>query len=317
MYRITDWQPSSFDDVVGQEVIKKKILTTLSAAARTGTNPPHILLLGARGTGKTTIARCIASYLNTELRGPFNAADLSKEKLLRIIFSIREYNIVFIDEIHELKPALQSLLNSVLQDFTFATLIRKNNKMKEIVVEIPPFSLVAATTDPHRLLNSFRSRFLRIYLQDYSKHEITILLKKIMDKFKNEYDDAALELIAYHAQNPRDAISLLKFACDYAITQDAEKLSYDIVVNALRTFQYTQGLDDIHISYMKKLYKYGTLSLKALSSMLNLSENTVTKDIEPVLLEKGFLKITTKGRSLTNRGRRILQKTLGGFGAER
>lgn len=299
--------PLSFAGYIGQERAKKSLSISIAAAKKTGKPLAHLMLCASYGIGKTTLANIIAA----EMGVPFfsvNATNLKDVKALSLYFAgLERSGIVFIDEIHALKKEVQTVLLSIMTDFS-VNLIDEEGKEQRF--EVPPFTLIGATTQAGELLKPFLNRFTVIELEDYTEEEILALVKSKFAQLGFEATEEAVSEIARRCRGiPRTAENYVKGTVDIAITHDSKQ------VTAEDTDIYFElhDIDDLGLTAGdRKLLRIlaeaeRPYALVTLAAKSGIQEEEIEFRYEPYLLKTGLIEKTERGRVLTEKGRAYLQ----------
>lgn len=305
---INPYRPSSFDEFIGQENIISNLKIYIKAAKLRDTSLDHTLLVGHAGVGKTSLAYLIAKELGQNII-IINANSIEKAKDIIIALSkLNEGDVLFIDEIHALNKNCEEVLYSAMEDFYINLNIKNNLKRDIMKFELPPFTLIGATTKIEELSKPLLDRFsITFNLSTYSEDEITKILLNIEKKHNIKFDIEALsEISSVSRLVPRIAINYLKRIYDFAIAENVLSISKDYVQNVLKKMGIKKyGLNNLDIKYLKMLhdeYHNHPVGINTITSYLNENQKTIEEMIEKYLIEIGFIKKTNKGRVITNKG---------------
>lgn len=297
------FRPKTLNDFIGNEAIKNCTEIQLKAANLRNKPLGHILNQGPYGCGKTTLADIISSMMNSTLHS-INAASLkTKKHLLELVCKIKYRDVVFIDEIHRLDISLEEFLYPIMEDFEFSLPRPSGGKSAFETIKVPPFTLIGATTDIGLISGPFMSRFkIHNYLEPYTVSDlakITTMNAKKLDL--NITSDAVLEIARRSRMTPRIANSRLDWINDYRIAHNITNISRSDVIAAMEM----QRIDSDGLEYNDRKYlavlksmNFRPLGVKSISSMTGLSEDTITKYIEPYLIAIGKIEISKTGRML-------------------
>ncbi len=305
-------RPGNFDDYVGQENIKKNLSILIRAAKERGHMPEHILFYGPPGLGKTTLAHVIAKETGANLKTTSGPTIERVGDLAAILTNLSPGDILFIDEIHRLNKMIEEVLYPVMETGKLDIMIGKGPAARTIALDLPPFTLVGATTRFGMLSAPLRSRFSggTFRLEFYTPEEISTILKRSSDILGIKLDHAYLAHIAERSRStPRIANYLLRRVRDYAqihkkdISADAIKEAFDLL-----------GLDEMGLSgndrailnAVAKKFGGGPVGIKNLAAATGEDEGTIEDVIEPYLIQIGFLERTPRGRVITQKGKGYL-----------
>ncbi len=290
-------RPESLKDLIGQTDILDRIGLIIKSAQSRSAVMDHMLLYGCRGTGKTTIANCIANEMGCEIQVANGANLNSIKRLLPYIGAIKENSILFIDEIHRLPTSCQEFLYPVVEDYRLDI---KKDETTKIELDIPKFTLIGATTDYGQLTPPMIDRFTyKMCLQKYSEEELSQLIFQNSSKLGVDITEKQCIIIAEVSRGiPRVANSYLKSCRDYIVANSIQKVTSDIIKEALNKFGvYQEGLVIEDIQYLDALRKFGKpVGIQTLVSTLDIDKETIEHTIEPYLLQKGMIVKTSKGR---------------------
>lgn len=307
-------RPGNFSEFIGQKKIIDNLLVYIKSSVLKDTSLDHMLLVGAPGLGKTSLAYLIAHELNRNII-VINANSIERAKDIIVLLSkINEGDIVFIDEIHALNKNVEEILYSAMEDFYINLNVKDNTKKNFVKFSLPPFTLIGATTKQHSVSKPLLDRFgINFYFEDYSVDDIAMIIKNYCSKFKiNITSDAIYEIALISRQIPRIAINYIKRIDDHKVIKNIKVINKSFVRRILKKIGVNVcGLTDLDIRYLNLLYatfNKTTVGLTTISGYLNEDEKTITEIIEPYLLKNGFVKKTPKGRIITDDGEKMLSK---------
>lgn len=305
---INPLRPNNFDEFVGQEQIINNLKVYIKAAKMKDTSLDHTLLVGHAGAGKTSLAYIIAKELGQKII-VINANSIEKPKDIIIALSkLNEGNILFIDEIHALNKNTEEVLYSAMEDFYINLNIKNDTKKDILKYELPPFTLIGATTKVEELSKPLLDRFsITFNLVSYTYKDISKILFNISKRLDFNYTNDALDKISSVSRLiPRIAINYLKRINDYALTNSIKLIDKDFAINVLNKLGIKKyGLNNLDIRYLKMLhyeYKDKPIGINTISSYLNESIKTIEDMVEKYLIEISFIRKTSKGRLITNKG---------------
>ena len=302
-------RPSAWDDYIGQDQIKANLHILLTAAKNRGQSPEHVLFYGPAGLGKTTLAHLISKEIGTSLKVTSGPAIERVGDLASILTNLSAGDILFIDEIHRLNRAIEEVLYPAMESGRLDIIIGKGPSARTVQLELPPFTLVAATTRIALLSSPLRSRFSggTFRLDFYTDNDIFSIIKRSAKILGVEHHDEALEEIAKRSRfTPRTANYLLKRARDYAEINNAP-LSLDTAHKALELLGVdAKGLTPIDrklLSLIAHKFNGGPVGLSTLAASLSEDPATIEEVHEPYLLQLGFIERSPRGRVITSSGR--------------
>ena len=304
-------RPNSLKDFVGQPLVCENLKVFIEAAKKRGEALDHVLLFGPPGLGKTTLASIIAKELGVGFRAT-SAPMISKSgDLAAILTNLERNDVLFIDEIHRLNPAIEEVLYSAMEDFQLDLIIGEGPSARSVRIDLQPFTLVGATTRSGLLTTPLRERFgIPLRLDFYSPEE----LKKIVIRGAHLLgmpisDDGAMEVAKRSRGTPRVAGRLLRRVRDFGAMADASEVDNKIADKALRRLDVDKyGLDAFDRRYLQCIaVNYGgPVGADTLAAALSEERDTIEEVIEPFLLKLGFLQRTPRGRVISDSGREYL-----------
>ena len=299
-------RPDSFDEYIGQTDVKENIKVFVKAAKIRNTNLDHVLLYGPPGLGKTTLAHIIANELGSNIKTASGPTIEKSGDLAAILSTLEPNDVLFIDEIHRIPRYIEEILYSAMEDFKLDIIIGGEGQSRSIKIDLPPFTLVGATTRAGDLSSPLRDRFgIVSKLNYYTEDEITEIIKRsarVLDLTIEE--DAARELANRCRRTPRIANRLLKRVSDFALVKGDGTITIDITKYALDSLKVDKlGLDEVDYELLKTIiYKFngGPVGVEAVAASIGEEVSTIEDVCEPYLLQIGYLKRTPRGRIVTD-----------------
>lgn len=308
-------RPSSFEDYVGQEKIKSNLAIAIAAAKKRADVLDHVLFYGPPGLGKTTLAHIIAAQMGAAIK--VTAAPMIEKAgdLAAILTNLQSGDVLFIDEIHRLSPAIEEVLYSAMEDFRLDIIIGSGPAAQTIKIDIPHFTLIGATTRAGMISAPLRDRFgMQFRLQFYTHAELARIVQIASVKLgKESVADASAEIARRSRGTPRIALRLLRRIRDFAEVRDEGAISHDRAREGLEALGVDeQGFDEMDIKYLGILFdaKRRALGLSTIAAALSEDEGTIEDVIEPYLLANGYIEKTAKGRIATDKAREALGRVL-------
>lgn len=299
----TSWtishRPQSFTEFIWQAPIKSVLQTAIESAKLREAPLGHILFSGSSGFGKTTLATIISQQMNTNIKVVTGYALTKPSELVSLLNSLESWDILFIDEIHRIKPTLEEVLYIAMEDFVIDMLMPE---WWSIRLPINPFTLVWATTKPESLSQPMKNRFIyHFHFMDYDLEEKKTILDRYLQHYQVNYEPDLLEkFVQKVASVPREIHNLVIKIRDYLISRQLPILTSKDREEFLKHSQIDDwGMMPIHKKYLDILSDFDRpVGVKTLAVQLWVSEKNLEEDIEPLLLKLGKIEKTTKGRSL-------------------
>ena len=297
-------RPSSFDEYIGQEKIKKNLQIFIQASLKRGESLDHVLLFGPPGLGKTTLANIIASKMNANLKTTAAPMIEKSGDLAAILTNLEEGDILFIDEIHRLSPAIEEILYPAMEDFRLDIIIGSGPAAQTIKLDLPKFTLIGATTRAGMISSPLRDRFgMHFRMQFYNETELSQIIKKASDKLNKPcHDDASIELAKRSRGTPRIALRLLKRVRDFADVEDEDDITLKRAKYALDELGVDdKGFDEMDMKLINLLLESmgKPIGLGTIAATLSEDEGTIEDVIEPYLIANGYIEKTARGRVAT------------------
>lgn len=300
-------RPSTLNDYVGQGELKENLDIFMKAAKMRGEALDHVLLYGPPGLGKTTMAYIIASEMGTNIKTTSGPAIEKSGDLAAVLSTLEKGDVLFIDEIHRIPRFIEEILYSAMEDFKLDIIVGNDSSSRSITIDLPPFTLVGATTRAGDLTGPLRDRFgivsrLNFYTDDELK-DIVIRTSHVLECPIDE--DAAYELARRSRGTPRIANRLFKRVRDYALVMGKGHIDIEVTKMALEKLKVDDfGLDATDYNLLRAIierFNGGPVGLDALASSIGEEASTIEDVYEPYLLQNGFLKRTNRGRMVTEK----------------
>ena len=300
-------RPSTLDEFIGQEETKEKLRIYLAAAKNREEPLDHVLLQGPPGLGKTTLAQIIAGELGVDIRISSGPAIEKAGDLAAILTNMRPHDVFFIDEIHRLRRNVEEIMYPAMEDYKIDIILGEGPNAQSLRIDLPPFTLVGATTRAGLISAPMRDRFEVWFRLGFYKMEDlrTIIIRAGRILGIEVSKDGAAELAKRARGTPRIANRLLRRTRDYAQVRGDGHIDRDIARRSLDLLRIDEaGLDELDHAVLDALinkFEGGPVGLETLSAALSEERDTITDVVEPYLLQEGFIQRTPQGRIATDR----------------
>lgn len=304
-------RPTIWEEYVGQEKIKKNLKIFIQASKKRRECLDHILFFGPPGLGKTTLSHIIANEMGASIK--VTAAPMIEKAgdLAAIMTNLCDNDILFIDEIHRLSPAIEEILYPAMEDFRLDIIIGSGPAAQTVKIDLPKFTLIGATTRAGMLSNPLRDRFgMSFRLQFYQASELAAIAQKASAKLNKPLDDDGAQEIAKRSRGtPRITLRLLRRVRDFAEVAGEAQIKLAITQHALNELGVNEfGFDELDLRYLEILSQTQgrPIGLNTLAAAMSEDEGTIEDVIEPYLLANGYLERTAKGRIATHKTYKLL-----------
>ncbi len=306
-------RPKTLEDYVGQSAMKEHLKIAIQSAKIRWEALEHILFYGPPGLGKTTISTIIASEMGSAIKSTSGPAIEKQSDLISILTSLMEWEILFIDEIHRLRPQIEEILYSAMEDFQIDIMIGSGTGATSVKMDIPKFTLIGATTKLSSLSHPLRDRFGNVMKLDfYNEEDMAQIIGRSFHILQCEsMTDGAIQAIAKRSRwTPRIANRYVKIIRDYATVGDVIETESDCEKVFEKFGVDTYGLDVLDKKILSHLGNSGpnrAIGLSTLASLIGEEVSTIEDVVEPYLLQIGFIERTPRGRKITPKWMQYLQ----------
>lgn len=298
-------RPDTLNQYIGQHIIKSNLDIFIKAAKLREEPLDHCLLYGPPGLGKTTLANIISNEMDVNLRTASGPSIERPGDLAAILSALQPGDVLFIDEIHRLSRVVEEVLYPAMEDFFLDIVVGKGEEARSIRIDLPPFTLVGATTRVGSLSAPLRDRFgVHLRLEYYDDGSLKEIIKRTAEVFNVEIDDQSTNELSKRSRGtPRIANRLLRRVRDFAQVEGDDSITIDTTKHALDLLQVDkEGLDHIDYKIMHCIlnnYKGGPVGLDAIAATIGEERITLEDVYEPYLIQKGFIERTPRGRKAT------------------
>ena len=300
-------RPHTLDEYIGQDVLKENLKVFIHAAKKRNESLDHVLLYGPPGLGKTTLAFIIANEMGRNIRVTSGPSIERAGDLAAILSTLEAGDVLFIDEIHRLPKQVEEVLYPAMEDFSIDVVVGKDSAVRSIRLELPPFTLVGATTRAGDISSPLRDRFGIISkLEYYNQSQLEQIISRTSKVYNTYIDNNAVSELAKRSRGtPRIANRLFRRVRDFAEVLNEGIIDIDICNTALDKLKVDKlGLDDVDHRYLRGIiekFKGGPVGVEALANSIA-EETTTLEDVyEPYLLQIGFIQRTSRGRVATEK----------------
>lgn len=300
-------RPDSIDEYIGQTEVKNNLDVFIKASKIREESLDHVLLYGPPGLGKTTLAYIIANELGVNIKTASGPSIEKSGDLAAILSSLEEGDVLFIDEIHRMPRYIEEILYPAMEDFELDIVVGQDGNTRNIKIDLPPFTLVGATTRAGDISSPLRDRFGIVsklnYYTDEELKKIVLRTSRVLNMPIT--DDAAMELAKRSRKTPRIANRLFKRVRDFALVSGSKEITMELTTDSLRRLKVdNDGLDSIDIEYLDALimkFNGGPVGASTIATSIGEEVTTIEDVVEPFLLQEGFIKRTPRGRVATEK----------------
>jgi len=300
-------RPAHLDEYVGQKEITDNLRVFIEAAKMRNESLDHVLLYGPPGLGKTTLAHIIANELGVNIKTASGPSIEKSGDLAAVLSTLEPGDVLFIDEIHRMPKFIEEILYPAMEDFELDIVINNDGRSRNIKIDLPPFTLVGATTRAGDISSPLRDRFgIVSKLNYYSDDELYQIIERTSRVLGMPIaKEAAKEISKRCRKTPRIANRLFKRVRDFALVKKLEIIDFDTTLDALKRLKVDQnGLDAIDIEYLTALitkFNGGPVGVETIATSIGEEVSTIEDVVEPFLLQEGFIKRTPRGRVVTEK----------------
>mgnify|MGYP002639411873 FL=1 len=305
-------RPKNLKEFIGQPQVQTNLSTFITAASSRDEAMDHVLLFGPPGLGKTTLAQIISFELGVGFRSTSGPIINKAGDLAALLTNLQPRDVLFIDEIHRLSPTIEEILYPAMEDFQLDLMIGEGPSARSIKIDLPPFTLVGATTRSGLLTTPLRDRFgIQIRMEFYNASDLINILLKLAEKLKLHLEkDGAYEIAKRSRGTPRVAGRLLRRVRDILSVSENKVIDANFADKALSQLDVDKsGLDAVDRKYLNVIvekYQGGPVGLDTLSAVLSEQKDMIEEVIEPYLLQRGLIQRSSRGRFVSAAGWRHL-----------
>lgn len=305
-------RPQKLDEFIGQPKLRENLKVFIHSAKKRAEVLDHVLFFGPPGLGKTTLAQIVSQELGVGFRSTSGPVIARAGDLAALLTNLQPHDVLFIDEIHRLNPAVEEILYPAMEDGQLDIIIGEGPAARSVKIDLPPFTLVGATTRSGLLTTPLRDRFgIHQRLEFYSPEDLSIIVTRLAQLLGiGISDDGALEIARRSRGTPRVAGRLTRRVRDFASVSDAVIINSDVADHALRRLEIdSSGLDAMDHRYMRCIidkYAGGPVGVDTIAAALSEQRDVIEDVIEPYLLQQGLLQRTPRGRMISDYGFKYL-----------
>jgi holliday junction DNA helicase RuvB len=298
-------RPQKLDEFTGQKQLRENLKVFIQAASQRGDALDHVLLYGPPGLGKTTLANIIALELGVGFRATSGPVITKAGDLAALLTNLQPRDVLFIDEIHRLNPAVEEILYPAMEDFKLDLMIGEGPSARSVQIDLPPFTLIGATTRSGLVTRPLRERFgIPLALEFYTVEELQGIISRAANLLSLKLTPAAAAEIGRRSRStPRVAMRLLRRIRDIVTVAGLDQIDAPQVSQALHKLSVDNyGLDTLDRKYLRAIaekYDGGPVGVETMAAILGEQKDVIEEVIEPFLMQQGFIQRTPRGRTLT------------------
>lgn len=300
-------RPKKLDEYLGQEAVREQMKIFIEASKRRGDSLDHVLIFGPPGLGKTTLSHVIANEMGVNIRSTSGPVIERAGDLAALLTNLQPHDVLFIDEIHRLSPVVEEVLYPAMEDFQIDIMIGEGPAARSIKLDLPPFTLIGATTRAGLLTGPLRDRFGIVQrLAFYTNEELTRIVRRSATILNIDCDaEGAVEIACRSRGTPRIANRLLRRVRDYAQVKGTGHIDAAIAQAAMKMLKVDpEGFDEIDRQMLRLMidnFDGGPVGIESLAAALSEERGTLEDVIEPFLIQQGFIIRTARGRMATHK----------------